>query len=69
MARKAVLKNRLSSHLSPDQILAEETKPDSLWQMTILSGILEEVRMSSELVSYEVPTYYGMICASFHTLR
>ena len=29
-------------------MVVEEAKPDSPWQMTILPGILEEVRMSSE---------------------
>jgi len=66
---KAISKNRLRSILKIDPHLVEEAKPDSLWQMAILAGILEEVRMSSELVSYEVPTYYGMVCAAFHRLR
>jgi len=66
---KAILENRLKSILDFGSRLVEEAKPDSLWQMAILAGILEEVRMSSELVSYEVPTYYGMVCAGFRRLR
>ncbi len=45
--------------------LVERAKPDSVWQIAILSGILSRVRMRPTLLSYEVPTYYGMICASF----
>ena len=66
---KAIIENRLKSILKFDPDLVEEAKPDSLWQMAILAGIMEEVRMVSELISYQVPTYYGMICACFHRLR
>lgn len=43
----------------------ENAKPDSLWQMTMLAGVLSRVRMHAELFSYQVPRYYGMICAGF----
>ncbi len=60
-----IRKNRLKRILSLDPKLVERAKPDSLWQMAILAGIIERFPMSSELLSYQVPTYYGMICASF----
>ncbi len=66
---ETIVDNRLRSILKFDPDLVEEAKPDSLWQMAMLAGILEEVKMTSELISYQVPTYYGMICASFHRLR
>jgi aromatic ring-opening dioxygenase LigB subunit len=31
----------------------------------MLAGALSVVPMAGELVSYQVPTYYGMLCASF----
>lgn len=38
---------------------------DGLWQTLILQGVLERVPMDSELLSYEAPTYYGMLVAAF----
>lgn len=61
----AVEKGRLSSVMRIDPDLVEAAKPDSLWQMTMLAGALSVVPMVGELVSYQVPTYYGMLCAGF----
>ena len=44
-------------------------RPDSLWQMAMLVGALSVVPMKAELVSYQVPTYYGMLCASYQPIR
>ena len=62
---KAVRENRLGSIVKMSPRLIEGAKPDSLWQMTMLAGALSVVPMVGELVSYQVPTYYGMLCASF----
>lgn len=43
----------------------EGARPDSLWQMAMLVGALSVVPMKAEVVSYQVPTYYGMLCASY----
>ena len=43
----------------------EGAKPNSLWQMAMLVGVLSVIPMEGELLSYQVPTYYGMLCASF----
>jgi aromatic ring-opening dioxygenase LigB subunit len=61
----AVKSNRLSSVLSMSRALVESAKPDSLWQIAMLAGALEVVPMKADLLSYEVPTYFGMLCASF----
>ncbi len=45
--------------------LVEGAKPDSLWQTLILAGALEVCPMKGELLSYEVPTYFGMLCAAY----
>lgn len=63
---EAIERNDLGSINRLDQGLAEQAKPDSLWQMAILAGITETIRMRSELYSCQVPTYYGMICAAYH---
>jgi len=61
----AIKGQRLSSLMKLDPSLVEAAKPDSLWQMTVLAGILSIIPMKGELVSYQVPTYYGMLCAGF----
>jgi aromatic ring-opening dioxygenase LigB subunit len=66
MVLDALIKNRVSAVMRVRQDLVEAAKPDSLWQMAILAGILDKVRFRADVVSYEVPTYFGMICASFH---
>jgi aromatic ring-opening dioxygenase LigB subunit len=38
---------------------------DGLWQILMLGGFLETVKMKHELLCYEAPSYYGMIVASF----
>jgi aromatic ring-opening dioxygenase LigB subunit len=53
--------------MSPSFI--EGAMPDSLWQMAMLVGALSVVPMKAELVSYQVPTYYGMLCASYQPIR
>jgi aromatic ring-opening dioxygenase LigB subunit len=62
---EAIRRNELSSILGFDPSLVEAAKPDSLWQMAMLAGVLSVVPMDGELVSYQVPTYYGMLCASY----
>jgi aromatic ring-opening dioxygenase LigB subunit len=62
---QAIRKNRIESISRLSKSFVEDAKPDSLWQMAILAGITQVVRMRGKLLSYEVPTYYGMICASF----
>jgi aromatic ring-opening dioxygenase LigB subunit len=37
---------------------------DSLWQMVMLHGVLGD-DFDAELLSYERPTYFGMLCAAF----
>lgn len=63
---EAVERNNLDVITRLDRRFVEQAKPDSLWQMAILAGITETVRMRPELYCYEAPTYYGMICAAFH---
>lgn len=33
--------------------------------IAILVGVLERVRMRARFVSYQAPTYFGLLCASF----
>lgn len=49
----------------PDMALVEAAKPDGLWQILVLAGALQRTPMSGEFLSYELPTYYGMLCAAY----
>jgi aromatic ring-opening dioxygenase LigB subunit len=62
---RAIQKNRIESISRLSKRFVEDGKPDSLWQMAVLAGLTRVVKMRGNLLSYEVPTYYGMICASF----
>ncbi len=62
---EAIAGNKLSSLLDFDGQLVEAAKPDSLWQLAMLAGVTSVIGMRPTLYSYNVPTYYGMICAGF----
>ena len=44
---------------------AREAKADSYWQMLMLEGALGTGGWRGELLSYEAPTYFGMVCAAY----
>jgi aromatic ring-opening dioxygenase LigB subunit len=44
---------------------ARDAKADSYWQMLMLEGALGQDRWKGELLSYEAPTYFGMLCAAY----
>ena len=65
LVKKAVEKNNIGMLLHLEQQLIENAKPDSLWQIAILYGILHQVPMKGKLISYQAPTYFGMLCAAY----
>src|SRR5207245_11308174 len=62
---QAIRENRIELISRLKKRFIEDAKPDSLWQMAMLAGLVLVVKMRGSLLSYDVPTYYGMICASF----
>jgi aromatic ring-opening dioxygenase LigB subunit len=66
---QAIQQQKLDSIMGMEADFVEAAKPDSLWQMAILAGALAVVPMKGELISYQVPTYYGMLCAGYHPVR
>ncbi len=62
---QAIEEGRIDSIMKLKPRLVESARPDSLWQMVMLAGVLDKVRMSADFISYHVPTYFGMICAGF----
>ncbi len=59
-----VERNELGELLEFDRRLIEDAKPDSWWQMLMLHGALGD-GWRGELLCYEAPTYYGMLCAAY----
>jgi aromatic ring-opening dioxygenase LigB subunit len=58
-----VRENRLEDALGLEPIV-EAASADSLWQLVLLHGALGD-GFDAELLSYECPTYFGMLCAAF----
>lgn len=63
--QRAVLSNDLESLFALEPEFVENAKPDSLWQIAVLQGILNRVPLTGRLLSYQVPTYFGMLCAAY----
>jgi aromatic ring-opening dioxygenase LigB subunit len=62
-----VRENRLGELLKLEE-LAHSGRADSLWQMVVLHGALGD-GWQAELLSYEAPTYFGMLVADFASRR
>jgi aromatic ring-opening dioxygenase LigB subunit len=65
LVQKAVKEDDLRMLLNLEPQLIEDTKPDSIWQMAILTGVLEKTPMKGKLISYQAPTYFGLLCATY----
>ena len=59
-----VRRNALGELVNWDPERAKDALADSLWQMLMLHGALGD-DFAAELVSYEAPTYFGMLTAAF----
>ena len=64
---EAVREGSLRSLLELEPALVEETKPDSWWQLLMLAGATDDA-WRPEVISFEVPTYFGMLCAAYSPL-
>ena len=58
-----VRENRLGDAVGLGTIV-DLAKAESLWQLLMLHGVLGD-GFDAHLLSYEVPTYFGMLCAAF----
>jgi aromatic ring-opening dioxygenase LigB subunit len=65
MVINAVQSNNLRPLLNLSHQFVEDAKPDSLWQLAMLEGVLQTVPMKAVMISYQVPTYFGLLCALF----
>ncbi len=58
--------DRVGDLLDFDAAFIERAKADSFWQLLMLHGALESSGgWHSEFLSYEAPTYFGMLCAAY----
>ncbi|HET7627890.1 MAG TPA: extradiol ring-cleavage dioxygenase [Bacillales bacterium] len=62
---RLVKANRLEAMRELDGDAVEEAKPDGLRQALVLAGAIPKGERRVDFLSYEVPTYFGMICAGF----
>lgn len=65
MVVELIREGDLSRLLSVDLDFANRAKVDGLWQAVILAGALQHTPMRGELLSYEAPSYFGMLVASY----
>jgi aromatic ring-opening dioxygenase LigB subunit len=56
--------NELGTLVEMDPQWAVAAKADSFWQLLILHGVLGDA-FDVELLTYEVPTYFGMLTAAY----
>lgn len=65
LVAEAVADEDLTRLLDLKPHFIEAAKPDGLWQIVMLHGALGYTPMHGELLSYEAPTYFGMLCAAY----
>lgn len=46
--------------------MIDHAKPDGIWQSLILAGAIPREARNSTFLSYEVPTYFGMLTVAYH---
>jgi aromatic ring-opening dioxygenase LigB subunit len=59
-----IKRDDLSALIEMDPTLPVDGKADSYWQMLMLHGALDR-SWKGEFLSYEAPTYFGMLCAAY----
>jgi aromatic ring-opening dioxygenase LigB subunit len=65
MVQDTIKANALDDLLAADLDFADRAKVDGLWQSVMLAGALRHTPMRGELRSYEAPTYFGMLVATY----
>lgn len=66
---RAVAEDDLGSLLDWSNEFLEAAKVDAFWQTLMLAGALGHTPMTPELISYEAPTYFGMLVAAYTPAR
>ncbi len=64
--REVIRTDDLTRLLRADMAQAERARTEGIWEILTLAGAREVTPMrGGEVLSYEVPTYFGMLCAAF----
>jgi len=62
---RALKDNQPGRLIELDEAQVQNAAIDGLWQTLMLAGALEHTPMRGEVLSYEAPSYYGMLVAAF----
>ncbi len=62
---EAIMRNDILSLIDLDDEYIHNAAIDGLWQLLMLGGAQQVVPMDVDFLSYEAPTYYGMIVATY----
>ncbi len=65
MVSDAIRDNDPISLINLDDEFIRNAAIDGLWQLLMLAGAMDVVPMNVDFLSYEAPTYYGMIVAGY----
>jgi aromatic ring-opening dioxygenase LigB subunit len=65
MALEMIKSNKLDGFLGLDNTFVENAKPDGIRQTLMLSGALEGSPLKPSVLSYQCPTYFGMLVAAY----
>ncbi|QFF98408.1 extradiol ring-cleavage dioxygenase [Psychrobacillus glaciei] len=58
-----IKQNQLEKMAEFDDDFVEAAKPDGIWQTLMLAGAIPQEGRRIEFLSYEAPTYFGLLCA------
>lgn len=61
-----IKENELEKMAQFEDEFIEAAKPDGIWQTLILAGAIPIENRKVEFLSYEAPTYFGLICAAYY---
>ncbi|HEU4963987.1 MAG TPA: extradiol ring-cleavage dioxygenase [Bacilli bacterium] len=61
-----IRENKLEDMMALDEGFVEDAKPDGIWQALVLAGAIPQAARDVEFLSYEVPTYFGLMCAAYY---
>ena len=64
-AVELIISNQLEKMAEFEAAFIDAAKPDGIWQTLILAGAIPIEERNVEFLSYEVPTYFGLICAGY----
>lgn len=58
--------NDLEALANFETSLVDAARVDGIWQALVLAGALPGAQRDVEFLSYEAPTYFGLLCAAVH---